>query len=97
MSNKSKSPFSALPGWIITKPYIPTDATFVSANETSGDAQKSEVLEVGEAYRDDNGNIREPLVKPGDIVLHFYAQQTYEVGFDKFRAVHFSQIIGILK
>ncbi len=97
MRNISKTPFKALPGWIICKPYVSKDQTFVSEKESSGDAQKSEVLSVGKDYVDDHGNKRTAEVKVGDVILHFYSQHTYEIGFDKYRAIHFSQVIGILK
>ena len=96
MTNKSKPSFKPLPGWIITKPYLPKDQTFVPGKESAGEAQQSEVIAVGGSYKDDHGNLRVMNLKKGDVILHFYAQQTYEVGFDKYRAVPFSQVIGKL-
>lgn len=93
MSNKTI--FDPQPGFIILKPYIEKKQTFVSGKETAGDAQQSEVIAVGKEYIDDNGNKRTTNVKKGNVILHFYTQHTYEVGFDKYRAVHFSQVIGI--
>lgn len=97
MSNSSKLQFDPLPGWLLTKPYITKEQTFISEKESSGDAGKSEVLEVGDTYIDDHGNERRTNVKVGDIILHIYSQNTFEMGFDKYRAVHFSQVISIIK
>ncbi len=97
MANKLKSPFVAQPGFIIARPYVSKDQTFVSVKESAGDAQQSEVISVGKDYIDDHGNKRAAEVEVGDIILHFYAQHTYEVGFDKYRAIHFSQVMGIMK
>jgi co-chaperonin GroES (HSP10) len=97
MSNISKSPFIADPGWIIAKPYIAKDQTFVSEKQTSGDAQESVALSVGPDYTDDHGNLRKTKVKVGDDFLHIYDTNTFEIGFEKYRAVHFSRVIGIKK
>jgi co-chaperonin GroES (HSP10) len=89
------TPFKPQAGYIITTPYTSKDATFVSDKETDGWAGISEVLAVGEEYIDDHGNLRQTKVKKGDIILHLYSQNTFEEGFTKYRAVHFSQVIGI--
>lgn len=94
---KYSSPFKANPGFIIAKPYIETDQTFVSDKENPGFSQKSEVLEVGGSFIDDHGNLRKPSCDKGDIIVHEYAQNEYEVGFEKYRAIKFYQVIGILK
>jgi len=94
MSNKT---FYPLPGWILAKPYISEDQTFKSIKEEAGYAQKSEVLACGESYKDDHGNLRECPCEAGDIILHQYAQDDYELGFDKFRAIKFYQVIAKLK
>jgi co-chaperonin GroES (HSP10) len=86
-----------LPGWVITRPYLPKEQTFISEKETAGGAQKSEVLDVGADYIDDHGNPRTTEVKKGDVILHFYSQHDFEIEFSKYRAIHFSQIIGVLK
>ena len=93
----SKTSIQPLPGWVITKPYINPKSTFVSAKETQGDAQRSVVLAVGDNYEDEYGNVKVSHVKVGDIILHFYAQHTFEKDFDQYRAVHFNNIIGIVK
>ena len=93
----SKPQFIAQPGWIIAKPYISKDQTFISEKESSGDAGKSEVLAVGGEFMDEHGNIRHIEVKVGDVILHIYSQNSYEMGFEKYRAVHFSQVIAVMK
>ena len=97
MDRIPKPQFIVLPGWIIAKPYISKEQTFISEKESSGDAGKSEVLFVGDEYIDDNSNKRTTEVKVGDVILHIYSQNSFELGFDKYRAVHFSQVISIIK
>jgi hypothetical protein len=92
---KYSSPFKCNPGWIIAKPFVDKDDTFKSATETGGDCQVSQAIEVGSEYTDDNGNLRKPIVKKGDIFLHLYESNTFTIKFDKYRAVHFSRVIGI--
>lgn len=92
---KYSSPFKANPGFIIAKPYIETDQTFKSEKETSGDCQQSIALDVGPDYIDDHGNSRTTKIKTGDVFLHIYETNTFEIGFEKYRAVHFSRVIGI--
>jgi co-chaperonin GroES (HSP10) len=96
MSNKTKSPFEPMPGYLIVKPYIP-NTTFKSEKEIAGEARASEVLAVGDSFIDDHGNKRTIDVKVGDVILHTYDQNDFEIGFDKYRAVHFSRILGIKK
>ena len=86
--------FKPLPGWIIVKPYLPKDDIFVSEKDSAGDAQRSEVIAVGGEYIDDHGNKRTSQVKKGDIILHFYAQHTFDISLGHYRAVHFSQVIA---
>jgi co-chaperonin GroES (HSP10) len=95
MTNMSKTPFDAMPGWLIVKPYVDKEATFVSEKESAGFSQKSEVLEVGKPVVDSYGILRKPPCKKGNIIIHEYAQNEFEIGFDKYRAIHFSQVIGI--
>lgn len=94
---KKQNIFAPSPGWLITRPYISKEQTFNSLKEEAGSAQKSEVLSVGSEYVDDHGFIRKSPCKVGDVILHSYIQDDYEVGFDKFRAVRFFQVIGVLK
>lgn len=89
------SPFKALPGWIICKPYINKNDTFHSLKETNGECQVSEVLAVGNDYIDDHGNHRKTNVKVGDIILHIWETNTVTIKFDKYILVHFSRVIGI--
>jgi len=89
--------FEPTPGNILCKPYISPDQTFVSAKEEAGYAQKSEVIAVGKEVIDDYGNIRKPPCKKGDIILHKYAQDDYELGFIKYRSIHFNMVLGIAK
>jgi co-chaperonin GroES (HSP10) len=91
----SKSPFSPLPGFVICRPFVDKEDTFQSLKETSGDCQVSEVLAVGDDYIDDHGNHRTTKVKVGDMIVHFWETNTFTIKFDKYRAVHFSRIIGI--
>jgi co-chaperonin GroES (HSP10) len=93
----NKSPFTVNPGFIICIPYIDKEDTFTSLKETSGECQVSEVIEVGSEYIDDHGNLRKTTVKVGDKILHFWATNTFTLKFDKYRAVHFSQVIGVKK
>jgi len=86
-----------MPGYIITRPYIP-DTTFGGVKESAGEAQISEVVAVGKEFTDDHGNKRTTDVKVGDIILNSYTQHDFISGeYGKYRAVHFSQIIGIKK
>jgi len=84
-------------GQIICKPYIDENQTFKSVKEEAGYAQKSEVVAIGSSYVDDHGNIREPMCKKGDIILHKYAQDDYELDFEKYRVIHFSMLLGVAK
>lgn len=93
MSNKT--PFKANPGFIIAVPYVDKNDTFQSAKEAGGDCQVSQAIDVGSEYTDDNGNLRKPIVKIGDVFLHLYESNTFTLKFDKYRAVHFSRVIGI--
>ena len=95
--NNNSNLFSQCPGWLIAKPYISEEQTFKTLKEEAGSAQKSEVLAVGLAYTDDHGNFRHPPCKVGDIILNTYIQNDYEMGFDKFRAIRFFEVIGVLK
>lgn len=97
MANKSNSPFTAQEGWIICIPYISKDDTFVSEKEVSGEAQQSEVISVGEPYLDEKGNKKTTDVKKGDIILHTYSMDTCTIGFNKYRIVPFSRVLGIKK
>jgi co-chaperonin GroES (HSP10) len=97
MSKITQSPFKANPGFIICIPYIDKEDTFTSLKETNGECQVSEVIAVGDEYKDDHGNLRTTPVKVGDKILHFWATNTFTLKFDKYRAVHFSQVIGIMK
>lgn len=81
-------------GQVILKPYIPKETTFVSSKEEAGESQKSEVVAVGESYKDDHGNLRECPVSVGDIIIHRYAQETFEIDHELYRAVPFYQIIA---
>ena len=92
---KYSSPFKCNPGWIIAKPFVDKDDTFQSLKESSGECQVSEVLAVGDDYVDDNGNHRETKVKIGEVILHIWETNTFTLKFDKYRAVHFSRVIGI--
>jgi co-chaperonin GroES (HSP10) len=89
--------FAPAPGWLLCKPYISEEQTFKNLKEEAGSAQKSEVLAVGGEYIDDHGFVRKPPCEVGDVILHEYINTDYEVGFDKFRAVRFFQVIGVLK
>lgn len=93
-ANKLKSPFEPMPGYIIAIPYVEKDQTFVSAKESAGDLQRSVVVSAGDSYIDDHGNIRQSLVKKGDVILHRYTSNTGTIGFDEIRAIHFSEVIG---
>ena len=92
---KYSSPFKANPGWILCRPFVEKDDTFQSAKETSGECMVSEVLAVGADYTDDHGIHRDTKVKVGDIILHIWETNTITIKFDKYRAVHFSRVIGI--
>ncbi len=94
---KIKSPFSPVPGWIIAIPYIEEEKTFKSDKVVAGEAQKSEVLAVGDSFIDDHGNLRTPPCKVGDIIIHSYIQNDYETDFNKFRAIKFFEVIGVKK
>lgn len=95
MVNIPGSPFQALPGWIICKPYIDKNDTFQSLKETSGECQFSEVLAVGDDYIDDHGNHRTIKVKVGNVILHIWETNSFTIKFDKYRAIHFSRVIGV--
>jgi co-chaperonin GroES (HSP10) len=94
---KKQNIFAPCPGFILAKPYISEEQTFKNLKEEAGSAQKSEVLAVGDKFVDDHGNLRTPPCKVGDVILHSYIQNDYEVGFDKYRAVRFYEVIGVLK
>jgi co-chaperonin GroES (HSP10) len=85
------------PGYILAQPYIQKDSLFQSVKEVSGESQKSEVLAIGEDLVDDNGNIRKPNCKIGDRIIHCYLSEDFNVGTEKFRFVHFSNIRGIME
>jgi len=96
MNNISKT-FSPFPGWIIATPYISKTQTFNSLKEEAGSAQKSTVIAIGDSFIDDHGNKRECPCKVGDVVLHQYVNDDYELGMDKYRAIKFYQVIANLK
>ena len=97
MVNRPKSPWSAEQGWIITIPYISKDQTFQSDKETSGEAQQSTAIAVGGPYIDDRGQKHTTDVKVGDVILHTYSMDSCTIGFDKYRIVPFSRVLGIKK
>lgn len=97
MRSISKKQFAPSPGWILGKPYLSEDQTFRSLKEEAGSAQKSEVLAVGLDYVDDHGNLRKSPCKVGDVIVHSYIQNDYEMDFDKFRAIRFFEVIGVMK
>ena len=92
---KYSSPFKANPGFIIAVPYVEKDQTFRSEKETSGDCQQSVALDIGDDYIDDHGNPRTTKVKVGDTFLHIWESNVFEMGFEKYRAVHFSRVLAI--
>jgi len=93
----TKSIFKPEPGWLITIPYITKDQTFQSEHEVSGECQQSEVIAVGKSYTDDRGQKRTIGVKVGDVILHTYSMDTCTIGFNKYRIVPFSRVLGIKK
>jgi len=97
MKTNRLSPFIAESGWIITVPYVSKDSTFVSEKEVSGECQQSEVIAVGGPYLDDRGNKHTTKVKVGDIILHTYSMDSCVIGFNKYRIVPFSRVLGIKK
>lgn len=91
-----KSPFKALPGFVICKIYV-DNGPFASEKEVAGDSQVSQVLEIGDSYIDIQGNKRGTQVKVGDVILHRYTSDDITIKFDKYRIVHFDNIFGIKK
>jgi co-chaperonin GroES (HSP10) len=89
------TPFNALPGFLICKPFVSKDDTFISDKEVAGEPQISEVISVGGGYIDDHGNSRTPPVKLGDVILHRYTSDDLTIEFDKYRIVHFSNVLGL--
>jgi len=86
---------SPLPGFVICEPYVP-DQTFSSIKEEVGESQKSKVIAVGDEYLDDHGNKRVCPVSVGDVIIHRYAQETFDVDHLPYRAVPYYQIIAKL-
>lgn len=86
-----------LPGFIVTKPYLSPNQTFQSVKEESGFCQKSEVVAIGGSYTDDHGNLRECPVKVGDVILHKWSTDDFDIEFTKYRAVPFYTVIAKLE
>lgn len=85
-------------GWILTKEYTPKK-TFTSPQQAIGDAQKSEIIAIGEQYTDDYGNLHTPDNdwKVGTIIIHGDNNNDFELDFDRYRFVHFSRVMGLLE
>lgn len=87
------------PGYLLAIRYIPKTTGIVSlhqsAKETDGQDQKSTVLAVGESVDDNNGVTRFSPCKKGDIIIHAASMSEFEIGTDKYRFVHFTQVHGI--
>lgn len=84
-----------IPGWILAIPYIIPDSIFSSVKEVSGESMKSEVIAIGEDLTDDNNILRKPNCKLGDIIIHKYLSEDFNIGTTKYRFVHFSDMRGI--
>ena len=84
-------------GYILTIPYIQKDSMFTSIKELSGETMKSEVVAVGSELMDDGGFKREAPCKVGDIILHSYLSEDFNLGTIKYRFVHFSNVRGVWK
>ena len=85
------------PGFILVKPYIPKE-TFKSLRAEVGEAQKSEIIAVGEPYRDDNDNLRAPREewKPGVIIIHGDNNNDFTYQQETRRFVHFTRVLGVI-
>jgi co-chaperonin GroES (HSP10) len=84
-------------GTIVAIPFISSSSTFKSVKESSGDAQLSEVIAVGENYIDDHGTMRIAPCKVGDIIVNHYVQDTREIDFTEYRFIHFYEVRGVYK
>lgn len=85
------------PGYILAKPFFLKDTPFKPAKEEAGAVQKSEVLAVGDMLIDDGGFERFAPCKVGDVIVHSYIPDEFEISFDTYRMVHFSQVKGLWK
>jgi len=85
---------TALPGYILVKPYVNDKDTFSSVRKAVGEALISEVLAVGDSVVDDNGTLRTCPVSVGDVIVHAYNAKDFEIKFKKRRFVHFTEIYG---
>lgn len=93
MSEKSETvSIKPTPGYLLVKPYIQTNTPYKTTKEEPGAAQKSEVLAVGDTLIDDAGITREAPCKVGDIIIHTYISDGFDLNFDEYRMVHFSQV-----
>lgn len=95
-TDSSNSPaITPHPGYILCKPYIEKDKTFIAAKEQDGLDQRSEILAIGQDVLDSYGVLRKPYCKVGDVILNAYSNKEFELDFTKYRFVHFSEIHGI--
>src|SRR5258708_28364493 len=81
-------------GFLLCIPFI-EKGTFKPAKEDVGSIQKSKVIKVGTILIDDNGILRSPQCKIGDIILHKYVPDEFTISFDQYRFVHFADLRGI--
>lgn len=95
LSRQTTPQIKPIPGWILAVPYIIPDSIFTSVKEVSGESQKSQVIAVGEDLIDDNGIGRKPNCKIGDIVVHKWLSEDFNIGTIKYRFIHFADVRGI--
>ncbi len=81
-------------GFILAKPFI-MKGVFVSAREEAGAVQHSTVIAVGPNLLDDHGFERSAQCKPGDVILHKYVPDEFELNNDKYRMIHFVDVRGV--
>lgn len=87
-------PFTANPGYLLVTRYQQKDKPFKSDREIPGEAILSEVLVVGDSVIDDQGTLREPPCKVGDIIVHAYNNKDFEINFTQYRFCHFTEVYG---
>lgn len=97
LSRHTTPQITPISGWILVIPYLQPDSIFQSVKESSGESMKSEVIAIGDDLTDDNGIIRKPNCKIGDIIVHKWLSEDFNIGTTKMRFVHFADLRGIWK
>lgn len=81
-------------GYILVQPFV-QEGIFKSIRTTAGEVEKSTVIAIGGVLTDDHNIKRTAGCKVGDIILHSYIHDDLNIGSDKYKFVHFSNVRGV--